>query len=352
MSHHKADVHLEAAFEEDICAHLAAHGWHYAEGDAQHYDRPRALFPADLIAWVQESQPKAWEALSKTHGPAAETVLLDRVRKQIDARGTLDVLRHGVEILGLKKPLQLAQFKPALGMNPELEARYQANRLRVVRQVHYSVHNENSLDLVLFLNGIGVATGELKTDFTQSVEDAVDQYRFDRDPKPKGQGSAEPLLSFPSGALVHFAISNSHVRMATRLQGPATVFLPFDQGDQGGSGNPVNPDGPPHGLPVGAGLGARELAGDPRAVPDRPARCQEADRKGHLPALPPARRHPQACRRRPRRGRRRQVSDPALGGLGQNQHHRLDGPLLRRPARRSRQQGLRLRAGDLGSHRA
>ena len=138
MTHHKADIHLEATFEEDICAHLAAHGWHYAEGDAQHYDRARALFPPDLIAWVQESQSKAWEALSKTHGPAAETVLLDRVRKQIDARGTLDVLRHGVEILGLKKPLQLAQFKPALGMNPELEARYEANRLRVARQVHYS----------------------------------------------------------------------------------------------------------------------------------------------------------------------------------------------------------------------
>ncbi|MFY9976009.1 MAG: type I restriction endonuclease, partial [Chromatiaceae bacterium] len=243
MSHHKADVHLEAAFEEDICAHLAAHGWHYAEGDAQHYDRARALFPPDLVAWVQESQPKAWEALSKAHGPAAETVLLDRIRKQMDARGTLDVLRHGVEVLGLKKPLQLAQFKPALGMNPQLEQRYQANRLRVVRQVHYSLHNENSLDLVLFLNGVPVGTGELKTDFTQSVEDAVDQYRFDRHPKAKGQGSAEPLLSFPSGALVHFAISNSRVRMTTRLQGPATVFLPFDQGDGGGAGNPVNQTG-------------------------------------------------------------------------------------------------------------
>ena len=195
------------------------------------------------IAWVQETQPKAWEALTKTHGAAAETILLDRVRKQLDARGTLDVLRHGVEILGLKKPLQLAQFKPALAMNPDLQARYAANRLRVVRQVHYSLHNENSLDLVLFLNGIGVATGELKTDFTQSVEDAVDQYRFDRDPKPKGQGKPEPLLSFPNGALVHFAISNALVRMTTRLQGPATTFLPFDQGDGGGAGNPVNPAG-------------------------------------------------------------------------------------------------------------
>ncbi|WP_295387149.1 type I restriction endonuclease [uncultured Thiodictyon sp.] len=148
-----------------------------------------------------------------------------------------------MELLGLRKPLQLAQFRPALAMNPALEARYQANRLRVVRQVHYSLHHENSLDLTLFLNGLPVATAELKTDFTQCVEDAVDQYRFDRDPKPKGKGQPEPLLAFPSGALVHFAISNSRVAMRTRLQGPGTRFLPFDRGDAGGAGNPPNPSG-------------------------------------------------------------------------------------------------------------
>jgi type I restriction enzyme R subunit len=99
----------------------------------------------------------------------------------------LDVLRHGVELLGLKKPLKLAEFKPALAINPEILARYAANRLRVVRQVKYSQHNENSIDLVLFLNGIPVATVELKTDFTQSINDAIDQYRFDRNPKPKAK---------------------------------------------------------------------------------------------------------------------------------------------------------------------
>ncbi|HNB74148.1 MAG TPA: type I restriction endonuclease, partial [Acidobacteriota bacterium] len=158
-------------------------------------------------------------------------------------RGTLEVLRRGVELIGLRQPLQLAQFKPALAMNPELQAKYAANRLRVVRQVRYSVHNENTIDLVLFLNGIPVATVELKSDFTQSVEDAVDQYRFDRQPKPKGQSAAEPLLDFPRGALVHFAVSNSEVKMSTRLQGSATTFLPFNQGDTGGAGNPVNPNG-------------------------------------------------------------------------------------------------------------
>src|SRR5207253_3221367 len=132
-------------------------------------------------------QPQAWATLSKNHGPAAETMLLDRIRKQLDERGTLDVLRHGVELIGLRAPLQLAQFRPALAMNGDILARYDANRLRVVRQVHYSLLNENSIDLVLFLNGLPVATVELKTDFTQSVQDAVDQYRFDRHPAPKGQ---------------------------------------------------------------------------------------------------------------------------------------------------------------------
>ncbi|MBF0612644.1 MAG: type I restriction endonuclease subunit R, partial [Magnetococcales bacterium] len=236
-------LHREIEFENDICNHLAAHGWLYAEGDASHYDRNRALFPSDLLAWVQQTQPKAWDALLKNHGASAETTLLDRIRKQLDDRGTLELVRHGVELLGLRQPLKLAQFKPALAMNPELQSRYQANRLRVVRQVRYSTHNENCLDLVLFLNGLPVATVELKSDFTQSVDDAVDQYRFDRNPRPKGQGSSEPLLDFPRGALVHFAVSNSEVRMTTKLQGPQTRFLPFNKGDGGGKGNPLNPNG-------------------------------------------------------------------------------------------------------------
>ena len=236
-------LHKEIEFENDLCAGLAAQGWLYAEGDAAGYDRSRALFPADVLAWVQATQPQAWQTLQKNNGAAAETVLLDRLRKQLDDRGTLEVLRHGVELLGLKQPLRLAQFKPALAMNAELQARYAANRLRVVRQVKYSLHNENSIDVVLFLNGIPVATIELKSDFTQSVQDAVDQYRFDRHPRPKGQSAAEPLLDFPRGALVHFAVSNSEARMTTRLEGAATRFLPFNLGDGGGAGNPVNPKG-------------------------------------------------------------------------------------------------------------
>jgi len=235
-------LHKEISFEVEICEHLAAHGWLYAEGDAAQYDRARGLFPADVTGWVQETQPKAWEAIEKNHGTSAAETLLGRVRDQLDQRGTLDVLRHGVEMLGLREKVALAQFKPALAINPDILTRYSANRLRVVRQVRYSLHNENSIDLVLFLNGLPAATVELKTDFTQSIGDAIDQYRFDRLPKSKGQAS-EPLLSFPHGALVHFAVSNGEVRMTTKLDGPATRFLPFNLGDNGAAGNPVNPAG-------------------------------------------------------------------------------------------------------------
>ena len=236
-------LHQEHHFEAEICQHLAAHGWLYAEGDAADFDRAHGLFTPDLLAWVEATQPESWQRLSKTHGAALPKVLAERVRKSLNERGTLDVLRRGVEVLGLKEPLSLAQFKPALAINPTIQANYAANRLRVVRQVTHSPNNPKAeLDLVLFVNGIAVATAELKSDFTQSVHDAVDQYRFDRHPHPKG-GVSEPLLGFPGGALVHFAVSQSEVMMTTRLAGPATTFLPFNRGNAGGAGNAPNPDG-------------------------------------------------------------------------------------------------------------
>jgi type I restriction enzyme, R subunit len=235
-------IHKEISFEDEICDFLSARGWLHVAGDAAKYDRARALFPDDVLTWVQATQPKAWESLVANHGARAGDTLLDRLRVQLDQRGTLDVLRHGVELLGARQPVMLAQFKPVFSINPDILARYDANRLRVVRQVRYSQHNENCLDLVLFLNGVPVATAELKTDFTQRIDDAIDQYRFDRNPRPKGQ-VPEPLLSFPNGALVHFAVSNSEVHMTTRLEGPATSFLPFNQGDDGAKGNPVNEAG-------------------------------------------------------------------------------------------------------------
>ena len=235
-------LHKENKFEDEICEELSASGWLYAEKDAANYDRERALYPLDVVAWVQETQPDAWEVLTKNHGAAAEQTLLNRLRDILNKNGTLSVLRQGFDVLGVRRKIQLAQFKPALAMNPDIMQRYAANQLRVVRQVRYSLNNENSIDLALFLNGLPVATVELKTDNTQSIDDAVDQYRHDRDPAPKGQ-NPEPLLSFPSGALVHFAVSSSEVRMTTHLKGTATHFLPFNLGAHGAAGNPVNKDG-------------------------------------------------------------------------------------------------------------
>jgi len=237
------NLHQEHHFEREICAHLAQHGWLYADGDAAHYDRASGLFLPDLLAWLEATQPDSWQALSKTHGPQLGQRLAERIRKNLDERGTLDVLRRGLEMVGLKAPLQLVQFKPALAMNPTIQQHYAANRLRVVRQVKHSPNRPNdAVDLAMFLNGIAVATAELKSDFTQGVGDAVDQYRFDRDPQPKG-GVAEPLLGFPGGALVHFAVSQTEVMMTTRLAGKDTRFLPFNCGNAGAAGNAPNPAG-------------------------------------------------------------------------------------------------------------
>lgn len=170
--------HTEDKFEDDICNHLASHGWLYEKGDAKNYVTPKALYPADIVEWVKVSQPQAWETLTKNHGVSAQTILVDQLRKQLDNRGTLDVLRNGIDLIGLRSRLSLAQFKPALAMNADLQARYAANRLRVVRQVRTN-HND-AIDLVLFLNGIPVATAELKTNFTQDINDAVEQYKHDR----------------------------------------------------------------------------------------------------------------------------------------------------------------------------
>lgn len=238
-------IHKEIAFEDGICAQLGAQDWIYEAGAADRYDRARALFAEDLVAWLQASQPQAWATLDKTHGAAAPAILADRLRAALDKHGTLHLLRAGLDVVGLKQSLALCQFKPALGMNAELQARYAANRLRVVRQVRYSLHSENSIDLVLFLNGIPVATAELKSDYTQSVQDAIDQYRYDRLPKAPGKNVPEPLLSFPGGALVHFAVSNSEVHMCTLLAGADSKFLPFNKGHDFGKGNPPNPEGAP-----------------------------------------------------------------------------------------------------------
>jgi len=151
--------------------------------------------------------------------------------------GTLSVLRRGFKDLNAQ--FQMCQFRPNTTLNETTAKRYEAVRLRVMRQVHYSTQNANSIDLVFFVNGIPVATAELKTDFTQNITDAVLQYKNHRLPK------GEPLLAFGSRAVVHFAVSNSEVQMTTKLAGKDTFFLPFNRGNNHHAGNPPNPHGSP-----------------------------------------------------------------------------------------------------------
>ena len=235
--------HNEVVFESEICAHLEAHGWLYAKND-KGYDRERALFPADLFAWLEETQPAPFAKALKAAGSEAKflDVLATALDKPLEhGGGMLNILRNGVQFVGGGR-LKMAQFRPDTALNPTTVEQYAAMRVRVMRQVHFSTADQRSIDLVFFVNGLPVATVELKTDFTQSLDEAVNQYKKDRHPITNGR--VEPLLSFGHRALVHFAVSNDLAAMTTRLEGEKTHFLPFNTGgDDGGAGNPPAADG-------------------------------------------------------------------------------------------------------------
>jgi type I restriction enzyme R subunit len=236
-------IHNEYQFEMDVCDYLASQGWLYSKDD-KGYDSERALFPEDLLGFIQDTQPKSWERLKSFHNGASQNTLLDRLVKVQDTEGTLHALRKGFKATGAgSNGFDLIQFAPSHGFNEEVKERYVKNRLRVMRQVHYSTNNRNSIDLVLFVNGVPVATIELKTDFTQGIDDAKNQYKTDRNPRDPQTKKDEPLLKFKRGALVHFAVSTSEVWMTTKLNGMDSFFLPFNKGFEGGKGNPPNPDG-------------------------------------------------------------------------------------------------------------
>ena len=248
-----SNVHTEKVFEDEVCAHLAAHGWSVRTHlqNATSYSRELARFPDDLLAFVQATQPDEWTKFRKWHNGETETVFLKRVAEQLDRHGTLHLLRHGFKDRDAR--FTLCQFRPAHRKNPKLQAAYDANRLTVIRQLHFSLHDERSLDLTLFVNGLPVATAELKTDLTQNVQDAIRQYKTDRLPRDVKTREVEALLQFKTRALVHFAVSTDEVFMTTRLAGPDTVFLPFNLGRPDGfggasAGNPPAPEG--HGYPT------------------------------------------------------------------------------------------------------
>ena len=234
-----SNVHTERVFENELCEHLSTNGWSVRTHlkDATAYSRELALFPDDLLAFVQVTQPKEWEKFKKWHNGESEKMFLKRVAEQLNKHGTLHLLRNGFKDRDAK--FFLCQFRPAHKKNPELWVWYDKNHLTAIRQLRYSLHNENSIDVVLFVNGLPVATAELKTDLTQNIRDAIAQYKTDRLPKDPKSKELEPLLQFKTRALVHFAVSTDEVFMTTRLDGGKTFFLPFNLGkpdDMGGKG--------------------------------------------------------------------------------------------------------------------
>ncbi|TXH15877.1 MAG: type I restriction endonuclease subunit R [Mycobacterium sp.] len=241
--------HNEIEFEKELCEYLAAQGWLYSPNDAG-YDKERALFKEDVFAWLGETQPEQLEKVVKPGSKDAakqQSQVLDRIVKVLDTPldnggGTLNVLRKGFSHLAAK--FQMCVFKPESTLNAKRNADYAAVRLRVMRQVHFSTSDRRSVDLVLFVNGLPVATVELKTDFTQTVSDAITQYKTSRLPKDPETGKIQPLFLSGARALVHFAVSNDEVWMTTNLAGASTHFLPFNRGTEaGGAGNPLNPSG-------------------------------------------------------------------------------------------------------------
>jgi len=223
----------EYAFETVIEQELLEGG--YQPVLAGGFDREAALFPVEVLAFIRETQPEEWRKLEALLGSKTSDQVLSDLAKWMDAEGSLATLRHGFKCYG--RTLRVAYFKAAHELNPELEARYAANRLGITRQLHYSAHSEKSLDVILSLNGIPVVTVELKNPLSgQTVEDACRQYKNDRDPR-------ERIFEFKRRTLVHFAADTEAVWMTTRLAGAATHFLPFNKGCDGGAGNPPDPAG-------------------------------------------------------------------------------------------------------------
>lgn len=204
----------------------------YRERSTDDYHKDLALDPDLTVEFVQTTQADEWKKLESHYGSSARKEFLAQVEANLKRSGTLTVLRQGIKIVpGIK--IELCGFKPASSINPALMSRYQANILSVTRQVRYSRKNENAIDVVLFVNGVPVATFELKNEMTgTSYKHAEKQYRSDRSP------ANEPLLTFKRGALVHFAMDTANVSMTTRLMNGKTRFLPFNRGRDGGAGNP------------------------------------------------------------------------------------------------------------------
>jgi len=227
-------IHTESTFEEAIETELLSNG-SYIKGFSNDFNPELGLFPTYIIGFLKSSQPKEWEKISNIHKTEVETQVLQRLLKELELRGTLDVIRNGFKDYGVK--FMMGYPKPASTLNASAELLYRSNQLSVTRQLFYERKGKNSLDMVLSLNGLPIATIELKNQFTgQNITDAKKQYVYDREP-------AEPIFQFKKRSLVHFALDADQCEMTTKLAGKNTRYLPFNLGYNNGAGNPPNPNG-------------------------------------------------------------------------------------------------------------
>lgn len=227
----RSAVHRENVLQRVMTEALSRdHG--YLIRDTEEYDRKRALDVGLVVQFLRMSQPDAWQKLADHYGTSAEETLLTQLVKNLDSRGTLDVLRNGIKIVpGIV--FALCYFRPASGIEPMRMAEYASNVLSVTPELVYSERHANRIDLVLFINGVPIASLELKNPSSGSTfRHAEKQYKEDRKP------ANEPLLTFKRGALVHFAVDTDNISMTTRLRNGKTRFLPFNRGRDGGAGNP------------------------------------------------------------------------------------------------------------------
>ena len=227
-------IHTELTFESAIEIALLESGG-YKQGSSSNFDAQLGLFPSYIIEFLQASQPQAWDKIVNIHKDEVEKKVIQRLVKEIDLRGVLDVIRKGFTDYGVK--FQIAYFKPETTLNPEADLQYRANQLTVTRQLYYERVGKNSIDMVLSLNGLPIATIELKNQFSgQSVDNAKKQYVYDREP-------SEPIFQFKKRTLVHFAVDTDECFMTTKLEGKNTRYLPFNLGNNNGAGNPPNKNG-------------------------------------------------------------------------------------------------------------
>ncbi|WP_028578468.1 type I restriction endonuclease subunit R [Desulfomicrobium escambiense] len=228
----------ERAFESYVEQMLLSKGW--KQGSVAEWDKDRALFPSEIFDFIATTQADLWELMRGQHGVQLEPMLLAALVKELGIKGTLHVLRHGFKFFG--RTFRLAWFKPAHGLNEDVLALYGANRLSVTRQIPCHPGDNATIDLLFSVNGLPVATCELKNPWTgQTWRNAVLQYREDRNPQA-------PLFEFKKRALVHFAADPDEVHMTTRLAGAKTYFLPFNRGSHPGevrcgAGNPQHSSG-------------------------------------------------------------------------------------------------------------